>query len=333
MSFDEREIRIHLQQLVSADPSLSAWVQIRPKITRPSTLSFGKSETDAPMVRFPIYSIAKTILAILTLRLSDEGKLDLDAPISKYLKRPMPSWVEELSPLLLLSHRSGLFDYGPIPEYHERVRRSPSAADSPEQFVSLVFAKGPQFPAGSSFFYSNVGYLLVKELIETVAEKRLPELFDEWIGSQLQVDLKFLSGPSELIVSGFSPYLGPSAPDVRLLYDFKWVFHGTFISSLDGLTKLFSKLPELVSEDSFKQMIKLHRLGFSHTDIHPSYGLGLMGDFQADFGPVYGHNGGGPGFSVAAYTAPEKELVVAAVINRDSSVEAEKLVFEVLKRL
>lgn len=80
-------------------------------------------------------------------------------------------------------------------------------------------------------------------------------------------------------------------------------------------------------------MTILHPLPFPHPEIQPSYGLGLMGDMNSKFGPVYGHNGGGPGFSVAAYIAPEKGTTVAAVVNRDSTVEAEKIVFEILKRI
>jgi hypothetical protein len=46
---------------------------------------------------------------------------------------------------------------------------------------------------------------------------------------------------------------------------------------------------------------------------------------------IFGHSGGGPGFSIAAYSCPEKGVTVAAVVVRDSSLEAEKLVFEALK--
>ena len=57
-----------------------------------------------------------------------------------------------------------------------------------------------------------------------------------------------------------------------------------------------------------EEMTNLHRLDFPHPDIRPSYGLGLMGDLHSKFGSIFGHNGGGPGFSIAVYSAPEKEI-------------------------
>lgn len=37
---------------------------------------------------------------------------------------------------------------------------------------------------------------------------------------------------------------------------------------------------------------------------HPGYGLGVMAETESPVGPVYGHNGGGPGYKVSVFHAP-----------------------------
>ncbi|MBX2994129.1 MAG: beta-lactamase family protein [Bdellovibrionaceae bacterium] len=327
MNLDQKVLRDRIQALLAANSEPGALIEISSKGTPSISLNFGVQEVTAS---FPVYSIAKTILAILALDLANQGELNLDAEIGKYVQREIPDWLKKATLRHLLSHRSGIFDYGPFKSYHEAVRSRPDHTEGREHFVAKVFDKGPQFEAGSSFFYSNIGYMLIREIIESKADTDLQTLFDSKIGTPLKIQMEFLRGPTNEIMSGFSPYLSKDCPDVKGFYDFSWVFHGTFRATLSDLTSLIENLETLVGTSAFKEMISLHPLEFPHPTIHPSYGLGLMGDMGASFGPTYGHNGGGPGFSVAAYASPEKDVTIAAVVNRDSSVEAETLVFEAL---
>jgi len=66
---------------------------------------------------FQAASISKAITALAVIKLCQEGKLDLDAPISQYLNLEQISWistpktqalVSQISLRLLLSHISGL---------------------------------------------------------------------------------------------------------------------------------------------------------------------------------------------------------------------------------
>ncbi len=322
-----------LEEIVSCHPKVGAIVQWRFGEEPGVCLGLGSRRGNPMNSRFPIYSIAKTVLAVCMLNLFDERKLNLDAPIASILTRNFPKWLAEVSTRQLLSHRSGLADYGSLHEYHEAVRLSPNRMTGREDIVSKVIEKGPQFEKGTSFLYSNVGYLFVREIIEVISGQTLQELFDRIIGEKLNIDMKFLSGSSVEIMSGYSPYLEKNAPDVRSYYDFWWVFHGTFQASVSDLTDLFLNLDKILSVKGLEEMTALHRLAFVHPEIHPSYGLGLMGDLSSRYGAFYGHNGGGPGFSVSTFVVPEKSVAVAAVVNRDSSLEAEKLVYRALDEL
>ena len=89
---------------------------------------------------FPIYSITKTLTAICALRLADDGLLRVDVPIQAWLPElELPATVTLAH---LLRHTSGLRDYGPIPEYHQAVRRHPGRPWTRQQFLDAVLPNG-----------------------------------------------------------------------------------------------------------------------------------------------------------------------------------------------
>jgi D-alanyl-D-alanine carboxypeptidase len=116
------------------------------------TLGFADLETREPIRLdhlFEIGSISKSFLALTILSLADEGKVDLGAPIAKYLPAaPLPA--EPVSVLQLLSHTGGLPDSAPI---------FPRVPDG---------RLWTGFTPGAKFSYSNTGYSLLGAAVEQV---------------------------------------------------------------------------------------------------------------------------------------------------------------------
>ena len=117
-----------------------------------------------PATIFRIGSTSKPIAACVILRLVDEGRLDLDTPISEILpdfQLSEAGAVDHITLRLLLSHQSGL----------------PSAANylgarEPGEFRRLIYEVLPQFPLlappGQLWSYSNPGIDLAAFVAETV---------------------------------------------------------------------------------------------------------------------------------------------------------------------
>lgn len=98
---------------------------------------------------FQIGSISKSFIALTVLALCDQGRIDLDAPLARYLPdAALPA--EQITVAQLLSHTSGLPDGAPF------VPRPPDAR------------LWCGFKPGSHFSYSNTGYGLLGKLIERI---------------------------------------------------------------------------------------------------------------------------------------------------------------------
>lgn len=121
-------------------------------------------ETPAPVTErtvFPINSISKAFTGIAVMQLVEAGKLDLDAPITKYLKGSPQAWAG-ITIRQLLAHSSGL------PEIIDDNARlidgaAPDAAWAKVQELPLKFSPGTQYS------YNQTGYVALGKIIEQLA--------------------------------------------------------------------------------------------------------------------------------------------------------------------
>ncbi len=128
--------------------------------------------------RFQVASLSKWITALGVMTLVEQGKLDLDAPVSKYLTRwKLPASAfdnNQVTVRRLLSHTAGLTDglgYGgfgagqPIQSLEASLTR---AADADADTGGAV--RVGQKP-GEAFEYSGGGYTLLQLIVEEVSGK------------------------------------------------------------------------------------------------------------------------------------------------------------------
>jgi CubicO group peptidase (beta-lactamase class C family) len=118
---------------------------------------------NSPETVFDIGSLAKQFTATAILKLEMQGKLKVTDPISRYLPG-VPKDKSEITIEQLLSHTSGMDgDFplaNPYGEYYEDVNRT----DAIRRILEMPLVGEP----GKSFAYSNVGYVLLAGIVETV---------------------------------------------------------------------------------------------------------------------------------------------------------------------
>ncbi len=122
---------------------------------------------------FRIASVTKTFTAAAVLALVDRGRVDLDAPISRYLPRPYPHLLrqgkyspERISVRQLLNHTSGLYDYVDA-EYQDQALSDLTRRWTPMEQIAWAMTHGsPQSAPGQEFHYSDTGYVLLARIVE-----------------------------------------------------------------------------------------------------------------------------------------------------------------------
>jgi len=148
---------------------------------------------------FQAASISKFVSALASHRLAEQGKLDLDAPVSRYLK----SWTlpehgfagaPDISTRLLLAHRAGLDRSGfdgypvgsPLPTLTQILLGEPPANSGP---VKVAWAPGAEF------HYSGGGITAVQLMLEDVTGKAALEVVRELVLSPIGMTRSYFSQP------------------------------------------------------------------------------------------------------------------------------------------
>ena len=113
---------------------------------------------------FELASITKEFTAAAVLRLVAAGRVELDAPITRWIPIA-PVQGRTVTVRQLLSHTGG------VPDYAEQMGRFPGAARidvPPESLLTMVRDVPPYFEPGTFMRYSNTGFALLGMLIEKV---------------------------------------------------------------------------------------------------------------------------------------------------------------------
>ena len=260
---------------------------------------------------FPIYSITKTLTAICVLRLVEAGALRLDVPIRDWLPEvELPATVTLTH---LLQHTSGLRDYGPLPEYHEAVRLHPDRPWTRQEFLDAVLPKGLLFAPGESWAYSNIGYMLVADILERVSGRTFAQLLAQLVAHPLRLERTLvLETAADLLacVPGFGSEVAEdgSLVDVRGRYHPGWCAPRVASSTPAEITLVFDALfsGQLLGAEALHRMLTSVPLpGLREPPMVIDGGMGLFSNSASPYGPNYGHGGGGPGYDLTADIYPE----------------------------
>lgn len=134
---------------------------------------------------FRIASISKPVAALGIMKIVEEGKLKLDTPIEKYLKRwhipPSKFNSDGVTVRRLLSHTSGLNIEG-YPLY-EPGKHLPSIEQSISGAAGKQWRVSLQYEPGITFYYSSGGYAVLQLLVEEITGEKFEsymkkEVFD-----------------------------------------------------------------------------------------------------------------------------------------------------------
>ena len=147
-----------------------------------------------------MYDVASLTKPIVTttaaMLLVQQGKLDLDLPVDRYLPEfavaaksdPNPSWRARVTVRMLLLHDAGLPDHR---EFYKQVKGH-------DAILARVFAEPLVREPGTQIQYSDLGFILLGEVIERLTGQSLDAYAKESILSTLGMDRSMFNPPRRL---------------------------------------------------------------------------------------------------------------------------------------
>ena len=111
-----------------------------------------------------LQSISKSYMAVEILQLKEQGKIDLDAPMTKYLPARYSKYIKNASSVtirMLLNHTSGVPEYNEAPAFVSNVILHPLQNFTSEDCLKVINGMESQFTPGSKYKYTNTNYLLL----------------------------------------------------------------------------------------------------------------------------------------------------------------------------
>lgn len=117
--------------------------------------------------RFRIGSMTKAVTAMLVLQLVDSGRIGLDSTISRYVADSVfPRRLgDRITVRQLLTHTSGLPDFNDVPDFYSPMN---AGLMSDRAILRRIGEYELRFEPGTSFGYSNDGYVVLGEILEGV---------------------------------------------------------------------------------------------------------------------------------------------------------------------
>ena len=288
------------------------------------------SRTATADTRYAVDSVSKEFTASAILMLQQDGKLELDDPVSRDLPSLADAPVGSVTIRQLLSHTAGLRDYWPqdyVPT--EMTRRTNTAAILDE------WARKPlDFKPGTDWQYSNTGYAVAGAIVEKLSGEALVPFLQSRIFQPLHMMRVTEDDTAPLPRSDAGAYTRYGLGPVRaaLKEGQGWLFGASELAmtptdlAIWDISLIDRSLLRPASYDALTSPVTLA----NGRDTH--YGLGV--EVQDDQGRrEISHDGAGSGYLAANAVWPVEKVAVVALTNNDwasPAVVIDRVAFVVL---
>jgi D-alanyl-D-alanine carboxypeptidase len=285
----------------------------------------GAAGDAAPDSPYFIASVTKMFTATVLMQLVDEGRIDLDAPVTNYLPGNLLDGIhvhkgvdysKQLKVYQLIHQTSGLADYYED-ELIEDFKHNRDRAYNLDDVLTMVRGLKPSAaPDSGRSYYSDTNYQLLGAIIEAIIECPVAQVFQDRIFGPLALDQTYVF---ERTVERSTPiplYNKSQRLDVPLALS-SMAPDGGIVSTLaDSLRFLQAYFDgDLFNKAHFGRMYQWNALFFPM-----QYGYGLMRfklprwmTLFRNTPELIGHSGSSGSF---AFYAPSEKLYIAGTFNQ-----------------
>lgn len=310
--------RAMLDEVLQLYPGTAVAVAAGDEIVWSTAFGFADVDRQRPVSRstqFRIYEAAMPLTATVMAKLAEEGRIDLDAPIQRYLpdvgESPIPVTVRALA-----GHLGGVRDLG---DDEEIPGPCSGARDALRYLGNRPFAR----PAGSSLTVSRYGYLMLTAALESATGERFADLLNETVAGPtgmtstlIDDPRRYLPGRSLFYERGFLGLLRAA----RTVDTSCRSGAGGLLSTTEDLVRFGAALlrGEIVRRETLETMFSSQK---TRGGARTGYGLGWYVETDAHGRRFVWHDGRGVGGRAAIVIVPHAKLVTVML----SNIEGERL--------
>jgi D-alanyl-D-alanine carboxypeptidase len=270
-----------------------------------------------------LQSVAKTYMAVGILKLYEEGKIDLDAPIARYLNARQRAHILEADKItvrMLLNHTSGIAEYNSQPKYITKLLQEPDHFFNPEDYLAYISGKPLNFSPGTRYRYTNTNFVLLALIADGLTADHATYLSEVIFKPLALTNTFYRNDPQYLRYSNLvNSYWDRNSNSIlenasRLQSNNVKALVGDdgIVATPEDAVKFLKGLFDgaLLAPATMKEMMQW----VNDKDGSPTYGLGLdHATFDEKIG--YGHSGGGIGAGCQLYYFPNQKIFVFIGIN------------------
>jgi len=287
--------------------------------------SFGCADVEldvpvGPETRLRIGSVSKPLTAAAIGLLVQEGKLDLDVPIQKYVPDfPKKAW--PITTRQLAGHLAGIRHYEKgefeIRDHYDTVRAG-----------LVIFEKDALlFEPGTRFSYSSYGWNLISAVLEAASGEPFLELMTRRVFQPAGMTHTTADQPAPIIPGRARFYTRTESGIVEnagyVDNSYKWA-GGGFLSTAEDLALFGSALlqPGFLKPESLRQLFTSQKTSDGKDT---GYGIGWFVGKSKSGQKVYAHDGGAVGGSSRLLLYPDAHMVVAMICNFEGGWQADEV--------
>lgn len=277
---------------------------------------------------YRIASITKTFTAVVVLQLAEEGRIDLDAPITTYLPDLAVPDAERMTVRMLLNHTTGLYNYLGDSTFFAGVYDDPDRVWQPEELIQYTVGFPPVAAPGEAWSYSSTNYVILGLMVEEVTGNAHAQEVRSRILEPLGMDRTFFP-PDEALPEPLPTGYYNTEDHSQNSVSAAWAT-SNMVSTNEDMQRFGQALFEGdLLEPATREPLFEFVPGNGEYDMPDlAYGLGVM-RHQHPVGPgpdgsprpaeastAYGHIGGFGGFRTALWHVPERDITVTVAVNQ-----------------
>ena len=298
-------------------PGFSVTVAVDGKIVFSEGFGWADLEQRVPVgptTKFRIGSVSKPLTATALVKLVEQGKLDLDAPIQKYVPS-FPDKSAVITSRMLAGHLGG------IRHYKDNEFLNSKHYDNVVGGLA-IFQNDPLVsPPGTKFNYSSYGFNLLSAAIEKACAEDFLSCMRDLVFSPLGLRSTVADQPSELIEQRARFYTHwkdkPLENSPYTDNSYKWA-GGGFLSTSEDLVRFGNALlePGYLKKESLALLFTSQK---TKSGEETGYGMGWGIEKSKSGKRIFEHSGGSTGASSKLILYPGEHLAIAMVCNYETN--------------